>query len=182
MYYVIRYTGKFGFIKPWTALRDGFTYTQQFLSPSTLEGIEKKLFPEMLAVNGEIRKIIRYRLSYSAIDTQQEQIQPRGYNRNGLRPKAILTRGVMLDPVLHLAFKDCKDAEKALCQHVCLCRNEDILLPDGQIYEMSEEEFNSIRGFELRFGQSAQSFLVGYNRYDNTPMYGWLEMDGHSIL
>lgn len=44
MYYVVKYTGPFGFIKPWTAVRDGLTYSQQFLSPSTLEGIEKNYF------------------------------------------------------------------------------------------------------------------------------------------
>lgn len=80
MYYVVKYTGPFGFIKPWTAVRDGLTYSQQFLSPSTLEGIEKKLFSETLSQNGFISKIKRYRLSYSAIDVQQEQTQPRGFD------------------------------------------------------------------------------------------------------
>ena len=46
MLYVVKYIGKFGFIKPWTAVRDGKTYSQQFLTPSVIEGIEKKLFPE----------------------------------------------------------------------------------------------------------------------------------------
>ena len=77
MLYVVKYTGKFGFIKPWTAVRDGKTYSQQFLTPSIIEGIEKKLFPETLSCNGEIRKIKRYKLRYSSIDLQQEQIQAR---------------------------------------------------------------------------------------------------------
>ena len=46
--YIVKYTGKFGFIKPWTAVRDGETFSQQFLTPSIIEGIEKKLFPELL--------------------------------------------------------------------------------------------------------------------------------------
>lgn len=32
-YYILRYSGPFGFIKPWTAVRDasgGETYSQQF--------------------------------------------------------------------------------------------------------------------------------------------------------
>ena len=36
-YYVVKFTGPFGFIKPWTAVRDasgGETYSQQFLTPS----------------------------------------------------------------------------------------------------------------------------------------------------
>ena len=30
-YYVVTYAGPFGFIKPWTAVRDELTYSQQFL-------------------------------------------------------------------------------------------------------------------------------------------------------
>lgn len=182
MIYVVRYTGKFGFIKPWSAVRDGLTYTQQFLTPSIIEGIEKKLFPETLPVNGRISKILRYRLSYSSIDEQQENTQPRGFEDKKGRSRAVITRGVMIDPILHLAFADYDDALKASRQHICLCRNEDIMLPDSFISEMEEEEFNQIKGFELRFGNSPQSFLVGYNRFDNTPMYGWLEIDGISII
>jgi outer membrane receptor for monomeric catechols len=36
---------------------------------------------------------------------------------------------------------------------------------------------------ELRFGNSEQSFLVGYNRFnDNQPMFGWIEYNGQSLL
>mgnify|MGYP003488846239 CR=1 FL=1 len=112
MYYVVKYTGKFGFIKPWTAVRDGETFSQQFLTPSTIEGIEKKLFPELLENNGEIRKIQRHKLSYDAIDTQQEVTQIRGWKvtRNEMtRERSILKRGVMLNPVLYLAFAEKTD-------------------------------------------------------------------------
>ena len=61
--YVVRYKGKFGFIKPWTAVRDGETFSQQFLTPSIIEGIEKKLFPEMLNTPG-IHKIKRHKLRH----------------------------------------------------------------------------------------------------------------------
>lgn len=91
-------------------------------------------------------------------------------------------RGIMIDPILYLAFEDYNEALIASKQHVCLCRNEDILLPDSMIEEMDENSFNSIKGFEMRFGKSEQSFMVGYNRFDNSPMYGWLEIDGQSIL
>ena len=50
--YVVTYKGQFGFIKPWTAVRDEETFSQQFLTPSIIEGIEKKLFPELLDVPG----------------------------------------------------------------------------------------------------------------------------------
>lgn len=185
IYYVVKYSGPFGFIKPWTAVRDGETYSQQFLTPSIVEGIEKKLFPEMLQCNGEIRKILRHKLSYTSIDMQQEQTQTRGWekkNRLMVRNKSVLSRGVLLNPVLYLAFGNMEDAEIAARQHVCLCRNEDVLIPSESIMEKSMSEFDKIDGFELRFGASDESFMVGFNRFDSAkPMYGWLEISGKPV-
>lgn len=186
--YVVKYSGKFGFIKPWTAVRDGETFSQQFLTPSIIEGIEKKLFPELLEVRGRIQKIIRHKLRYDAMDSQQEQTQTRGWEyktakRYYIRERSILKRTVMINPVLYLAFEDKQDAAKASKEHICLCRNEDIMLPDKDILALSEHEFNALNGFELRFGESEHSFLVGYNRFDGAnPMYGWLEYNGNSVL
>ena len=99
------------------------------------------------------------------------------------RERSILKRGVMLDPILYLAFNNYNDAEIAAKQHICLCRNEDIMLPDSEILQFSEEQFAELDGFELRFGQSDNSFLVGYNRFDNNkPMYGWIEYNGNKLL
>lgn len=188
MYYVVKYSGQFGFIKPWTAVRDGETYSQQFLTPSIIEGIEKKLFPEMLSEKGIINKIKRHKLGYDAIDRQQEQTQARGWEYKSkeklmIRNQSILKRGVMLNPILYLAFICKEDALRASQQHICLCRNEDILLPDLDIRELSEQDFNNLKGFELFFGESEQSFLVGYNRFDdNKPMYGWIEINGQNVL
>lgn len=187
MYYIVKYSGKFGFIKPWTAVRDGETYSQQFLTPSIIEGIEKKLFPEMLKTRG-IGKIVRYKLQYTAIDVQQEQTQTRGWEYKKteklmIRNQSILKRGVMVNPVLYLAFAANEDALIASKQHICLCRNEDVMLPDESIMELNEQSFNEIDGFELRFGESEHLFIVGYNRLDdNKPMYGWLEMSGKPVL
>lgn len=185
-YYVVKYSGPFGFIKPWTAVRDSETFSQQFLTPSIVEGIEKKLFPELLSELG-IKKIKAHRLSYSQINQQQEVIQTRGWNstRKGKqilfdRPTAVLIRGVLLEPILHLAFSTLCDAEMALQQHICLCRNEDVLMPIEIIEVMKndfddQEEFN---GYELVFEESDSSFHVGYNRMTNESMYGWLKIVG----
>lgn len=178
MYYVVRYTGPFGFIKPWTAVRDSETYTQQYLTPSIVEGIRQKL---------EVSTILRHKLTYNALDMQQEQVQSRGWEfkkkqKELLRPLSITNRGVMLNPMLYLAFSAKEDAQKASVQHICLCRNEDILLPDSEVEELSEEEFDKLTGFELRFGESERSFLVGFNRFcDAAPMYGWLEITGKPV-
>ncbi len=184
--YIVTYKGKFGFIKPWTAVRDGETFSQQFLTPSIIEGIEKKLFPELLQQNGVIRKILRHKLRYEAVDMQQEVTQARGWKvgkQQLTRERSILRRGVMLNPVLYLGFKEKNDAEEAAKQHICLCRNEDVMLPNPEIMEISDDQFAELDGFELRFGESEQSFLVGYNRFDDgKPMYGWIEYNGNKLL
>lgn len=178
MYYVVKYTGPFGFIKPWTAVRDSKTFSQQFLTPSIIEGIRQKL---------EVKTILRHKLTYTSISVQQEQTQTRGWEKKTqlkmlVRNQSILERGVMIDPILYLAFESEEDAFNASKQHICLCRNEDILLPDSEINKIDESEFNEMTGFELRFGESEKSFLVGFNRFtDSQAMHGWIETTGKPV-
>jgi hypothetical protein len=207
MLYLVKYSGAFGFIKPWTAVRDSETFSQQFLTPSIIEGMEKKLFPELLNSSGLQGKILRHRLTYSGISRQQEQTQPRAIHISSpkkskvdknistvtiSRSRSILTRGVMLDPILWLGFAEYKFAKRAAEQHICLCRNEDVLLPHYEIISVSEEKFDTatidnistenFNGYELRFGQNDNSFLVGFNRFQNAePMHGWLHVVGNPI-
>ena len=106
--YIVTYKGQFGFIKPWTAVRDGETFSQQFLTPSIIEGIEKKLFPELLSVSG-IHKILRHKLKYDSMDSQQEVTQTRGWeykNRTFIRNRSVLKRSVLLNPILYIAFEN----------------------------------------------------------------------------
>ena len=187
--YFVHYSGPFGFIKPWTAVRDSETFSQQFLTPSIVAGLERKLFPDLLCEPYGLYKIKRHRLSYKQVSHQQEQIQPRGWNKKNKsfeRPYSIMIRGVLIEPVLYLGFDDQKDAFHAAEQHICLCRNEDLLFPDSAVLEVPEEGFDEqediFNGFELVFEQSDLSFLVGYNRFDdNKPMYGWLKVVGNPV-
>lgn len=81
-----------------------------------------------------------------------------------------------------MAFECREDAEKAVVQHICLCRNEDLLLPDMSILEMAQEEFEQLDGYELRFEMGPNSFLVGHNRFkDNEEMFGYIEIVGNPI-
>ena len=187
--YFVNYRGSFGFIKPWTAVRDSETFSQQFLTPSIVAGIERKLFPDLLPEPYGLYKIKRHRLSYKQTSHQQEQIQPRGWNKKNncfYRPYSIIVRGVLIEPNLYLGFNKEKDAIHAAKQHICVCRNEDILFPNESIIKMPEEDFDTqediFNGFELVFEQNEQSFLVGYNRFDdNKPMYGWLKVIGNPV-
>jgi hypothetical protein len=194
-YYVVKYSGQFGFIKPWTAVRDGgnpneiHTFSQQFLTPSIIEGIEKKLFPELLneQYNGKIVKIKRYRLNYQGLDGQLE----RTWSKGGFVAKkeqgiwktnmGILNRGVLLNPDLYLAFENKEDASIAFMQTICLCRNEDLLFP-VEFLELETTTFDKIEGFELIFTNAERGFKVGHNRFDNaSEMFGELKVFGNPI-
>lgn len=188
-FFVVKYVGQFGFIKPWTAVRDSETYSQQFLTPSILEGMEKKLFPELLGeqFNGKVVKIKRNRLNYQGLDMQQERTWSKGgidiYKDKGQYKTnlGILIRGVMLNPHLYLAFDNQEDAAVAMTQTLCLCRNEDLVFP-MEILEMSTEDFDTIEGFELIPSDINTGFKVGHNRFDEaSEMYGELQVFGNPI-
>lgn len=176
--FVVKYDGHFGFIKPWTAVRDGETFSQQFLTPSIIEGMRQKL---------EVEKVLRHKLTYETMSRQQEVIQTRGWKikkkeKMIIRPKSILDRMVLLHPTLFLAFANFEDAENASKQHLCLCRNDDLVLPNQEILELTHNEFDELDGFELKFEKNEQSFLVGYNRFkNNEPMYGWLDVSNKPL-
>jgi hypothetical protein len=190
--YVVKYSGPFGFIKPWTAVRDEETYSQQFLTQSIIAGIERKLFPELLELNngnddGTIKKIIGHRLNYCGLTVQQEKTWSKGgisikkekgvYKTN----TGILKRAIMLAPHLYLAFKNRSDAENAFIQNICLCRNEDILLPT-EMLEITTGEFEKIEGFELKFTNDQNGFKVGHNRFKEAEeMFGELKVVGNPI-
>jgi hypothetical protein len=184
--YVVKYTGPFGYIKPWTAVRDEETYSQQFLTPSIIEGIEKKLFPELLSMKG-IKKIKSYRLNYKGLSLQQERTWAKGgfkVSRKGNAWKTnlgILKRGVMIEPNLYLVFSSKEDQGIAATQSICLCRNEDLVYPTESL-TISQEEFEDIPGYELDFSEQSKGFKVGHNRFDdNNAMYGELKVIGNPI-
>jgi len=179
MLYIVKYTGPFGYLKPWTAVRDGETYSQQFLTPSVIEGMRQKL---------GVSDILRHKLTYKGLSMQQEQTHPRGWihekkKQQLTRPRAILVRGVMLAPELHLAFATAAEAAVAARQHLCLCRNEDIVLPVDQVI-LAEADFDQLPGFELRPAAAIEpgAFLVGFNRFaEGAAMHGRLEIVGNPI-
>lgn len=126
-------------------------------------------------------------MNYSGIDIQQERTWAKGgfqfSKEKGIFKTnlGILKRGVMLNPNLYLAFENANDAEKAAMQTICLCRNEDLLLPE-EMLDMGKTNFDEINGFELHFTSKDQGFKVGHNRFNNSvEMFGELKITGNPI-
>lgn len=177
--FVVRYEGPFGFIRPWTAVRDEEVYSQQFLTPSIVEGIRKFL---------GVSAILRHRLSHVGFAFGIETVHSPGFKKRGRGPDAlyarntgILRRGMLLSPRLHLAFPTRKDGETACAHHISLCRVEDLLFPSEGVGEMSVGEFDAIPGIELLFGEHEDAFPVGYERYGMGMSYGRIHVVGDAV-
>lgn len=179
-YYVVKFSGPFGFIKPWTAVRDELSYSQTYLSPSTVKGISQKLFGL-----GNMNHIKRYRLQFDVISEQQEQTWAplrKVENKKGVLTlnNGIITRGILLNPVLYLAFETLEDAHVAAEQHLCLCRNEDLMYPDFDelVREVNDDAFEALPGFEFIETGEASDIPAGRDRYqEGAPMsYGSLKI------
>lgn len=180
--HIIEYSGVFGFIKPWTAVRDQKTKSLDYLTTSVLMGIERKLFPEILDnENGKLNKIKRHRLSFDAITFQQEVTKTinRLLNRkDNYYPEitSIIERGLLLNPKLQLLFNNLEDVEQARTQHICLCRNEDVLLPTKVIKLDNINDFDDpidYPGFETFEcdNNNENSIYCGLNRYTKRKQY-----------
>ena len=162
MIYVVKYVGRFGFIKPVTSTKDGKSVTNTFLYPSSIIGIERHLFPKLSENNSKkITKIIGHRIDYTTISVQQERVHAISNIESTQHQKneyygfnvGIVNRGVMVNPILYFAFNNEIDAEIARNSHVCLSRNEDLMLSDGHIYKLNDindfNDPNEYPGFEL---------------------------------
>ena len=92
--------------------------------------------------------------------------------------------------MLWLAFPSAAFAKEAARQHICLCRNEDMLLPSEEVVECPTEVFDTpwvegaehnFDGFELVFGEGPGAFPVGFNRFSEPAalMFGALRIVGN---
>jgi len=192
MKYIIKYEGSFGFIKPWTAVRDSKTKSCDYLTPSILMGIERKIFPELSKnENSKLNKIIRYRLSFQDISFQQESTKSINYEQKGSKNNKyfiantfIVSRGLLINPVLYLMFNSKEDADIAMEQHICLCRNEDVMLPTELIELENESEFDDEINFPGYESFSCEindnnSIFCGMNKYTKNNQYITHKMFGN---
>jgi hypothetical protein len=182
--YVVKYTGTFGFIKPHSAVRDAETYSQQFLTESIIIGMQDRIFgPGDKKQNLSINQICRNKVFHQGLSSQQETIKApeikfsRSKDTKALYSDSfsIIKRHVMIRPELYLGFNNEEDAKEAMYFMLRLSRNEDLMTP-MDITDMSEEEFDKIKGIE--YVPSKEGLFVGANRFNNfSPMYGELKIN-----
>lgn len=185
-YYGVKYNGKFGFLKPVSAVKDSKTTSSFFLPKSVLMGMEKLIFPELLHEKS-LMKIKRFKLIHKGISWQQEVTNSvdtslKKHKGKLVYGKSIINRGVMINPELYLFFDNKEDAEKAYETHLFLCRNEDIILPFDKIVEVDENEIDEMNGFEVLNTDNEDDVYFGYNRYTQKPQYGIMCIDGEKIM
>ena len=161
IYYVVEYRGVFGFLKPWSAVRDEEIASQVFLTPSVLHGMCQSL---------GVASIARHRLSFDGMSTQQEVVHAPCADKRSER--AILKRRLLVNPALYLAFHTEAEAIKAQGRHLALCRHEDLVFPSAKVRMVNTTEWDSISGFEFEETnkEAPGSAPVGYNRFAQGEM------------
>lgn len=177
--HIITYKGYFGFIKPQYAVRDTLTFSQNYLTQSNIMGIEMTFWPELYLKSDYPRRIIRHKVNFQETVRSQDTVHAQGLkwipDKNGIpkyRNGSIINRYYLLHPIVYFAFNEIKYAEYAMTKHFTYGANECIMLPEKQIKEMTEQEFNDLKGYELCFKKESQ--VVGWNRYTNKTMMGEL--------
>lgn len=181
-YFVVCYSGTFAFMKPPSATRNKYTKSDTFLSPSTQEGIRRKL---------GVSNILRHRLQCFGVRDIQEEAKAPNYGQPDLpqikrkKEKGVQKNGVLLYPKLFLALPSEQDALCASENHILLSRQEYILLPeriDGKfVVEMTDKEFDSIEGWEFFSTGNSLDMFVGVDRYTNEKSLGIVEVYGDPL-
>jgi len=177
--YTIKYSGVFAFMAPYSTGRNTYIKSRSFVIPSTLKGIERFLFPELLRDKSvKLQKISRCKLQYESIHNTQEEVTrcsvKKNKNKDIIQEKSVITRGLLYNVSCFIAFKNEEDAKRAYAETIRLSRKEDMLLPK-EFNECSDEEFSNLKGIEFVETNEAdsQAILVGNNRYDDySKTYG----------
>lgn len=160
----------FGYIKPYNGVRDNTTYSTTYFLPSMIDGIKYE--------NNLQGNIVRHKLQFDRDGMSKEltsTILECGKWENGEfnRFPSIHNRYKLVNPVVYLLFDNKDDAEKMYQQHIYCGQTEYMIYP-SEIFEISEEEFNSIEGVETfeTDEHDPNSFFCGFNRFkDNKKMF-----------
>jgi hypothetical protein len=180
-YHVVCYSGVFAFMKPPGALRDKFSKSETFLSPSTQEGIAKKL---------EVSGILRHRLRCFDVQKLNEMAKAPNYKKPKKdstpdKGKNVQEIGALIYPKLFLAFPTNEEAIKASENHIFLSRQEFILTPeriDGKLVtNMTQMEFDALYGWEFISTGNPSDMFVGIHRYSGEKSFGIVVVHGDPL-
>lgn len=169
---------KYGFIKPYNAVRDSKTYSLTYIIPSMIDGI--------IHEHGLKGKILRHKLTFEGMTTNDFK-KCHVFNdldknaENGVFTEVIKSdmsmntheRHSLINPTLTLAFESKEDAEQMYTETIYIGQSEYFIYP-VEFFEATDEEFNQIEGVESFATDEDDEcgFYCGNNRLkDNQPMY-----------
>lgn len=161
----------FGFIAPYTSVRDSETFSLTFCPPSVIDGIEKNL--------GCSGKIVRHKLTYFMGAMDKEFVKAIVYTKTNDLKQTIHLKHVLINPVLTLAFDNYSDANNAVLTSISFGQKEYLLcaLPnsddnttkmktnqDDYIQIINDDDFDLIPGVETFLTTEDDGIYVGNNR------------------
>ena len=161
----------FGFIKPYTGVRDIETYSTTYLPTSLINGIEN--YMEI-----PFNSIVRHKLIFSKYGQSKEMVKTSNgtiWYKNNIYERDVDNKGFnfihykhcLINPEIIFAFTDKSLAEIAHSTTIYLGQTEYIIYPEGEIFEITEEEFNKLEGVETFPSDKENGIFCGFNRFNN---------------
>ena len=167
-----------GYLRPWNSVRDGETYSLTYLIPSNIDGIKDELKCQ--------RNIIRHKLRFNGMTEEFIKSPEIRYSQKGKdklkRKSGISVIHQICNPEIILGFENPDDANRAATQTLYVGQTQYEIYPttfedddkdkDRLVVELSEDEFDKLRGTETFKTDKEHGVYCGNNRYhDNERMY-----------
>ena len=167
-----------GYLRPWNSVRDGETYSLTYLIPSNIDGIKDELkcqgniIGHKLRFNGMTEEFIKSpEIRYS--QKRKDKLKRKG---------GISVIHQICNPEIILGFDNPDDANRAATQTLYVGQTQYEIYPttfedddkdkDRLVVELSEDEFDKLRGTETFETDKEHGVYCGNNRYrNNERMY-----------
>ena len=167
-----------GYLRPWNSVRDGETYSLTYLIPSNIDGIKDEL-----KCKGDIK---RHKLRFNGMTEEFIKSPEIHYSQKGKdklkRKGGISVIHQICNPEIILGFDNPDDANRAATQTLYVGQTQYEIYPttfeddnedkDSLVVELSEDEFDKLRGTETFETDKEHGVYCGNNRYrNNERMY-----------
>ena len=159
---------RFGFIKPYNAVRDGETYSLTYLTPSMLDGIKHEHFLKgnivrhKLTFDGMTENDFKKSRVFDDFDCENPFVKKEKWKTNTHKRRSLK------NPTIILAFDNKEDAEQMFTETIYVGQSEYIIY-QKDMFILSDDEFDSIPGVETfqTDENDLDGFYCGNNRLKN---------------